>query len=164
MSQNPYQSPRSRSSVRSSTGSRNRKSAGRLVSQNTRFANYLLEQIFLYLTITLSFATLNTLALTVGVELDVQNLILGSSGSFLFFIISFTYYVFFEAIIQQTPAKLITRTKVVDESGGQPSIGQILGRSACRFIPFEAFSFLFGDRTKVRGWHDKFSKTLVVKV
>ena len=70
---------------------------------------------------------------------------------------------FFEAVFQRSPGKFLTGTKVVNESGGKPTFGQILGRSLCRFIPFEAFSFLFGDSSRVVGWHDKFSGTLVVK-
>jgi uncharacterized RDD family membrane protein YckC len=71
----------------------------------------------------------------------------------------FAYYVFFEGIWARTPGKWLFGTVVVRESGGRPSLGQVLGRTACRFIPFEAFSFFFGTA----GWHDRIPKTLVVR-
>lgn len=67
------------------------------------------------------------------------------------------YYVFFEGIWGRTPGKFVCGTMVVNETGFKPSIGQVLGRSLCRFIPFEPFSCL-GER----GWHDSIPKTWVV--
>ena len=84
-------------------------------------------------------------------------------GFFIGLVVVFVYFVIFEATLKKSPAKFLTGTKVVNENGGDASFGQILGRIACRFIPFEAFSFLFGDSARVVGWHDKFSGTLVVK-
>ena len=62
------------------------------------------------------------------------------------FLIPLTYYFGMEAVFGKTVGKLITGTKVVSETGGRPSIGQFLGRSFVRLVPFEAFSFL-GDST-----------------
>ena len=70
------------------------------------------------------------------------------------------YYFILEATTGRTLGKLITGTKVVSHDGRAPTIGQIAGRSFCRLIPFEAFSF-FGKPT--RGWHDSIPKTFVVK-
>lgn len=67
------------------------------------------------------------------------------------------YYIFFEGLWARTPGKFVFGTVVVNEQGGRPSIGQIIGRTFCRYIPFEAFS-CFGER----GWHDSIPKTLVV--
>ncbi|HKS56818.1 MAG TPA: RDD family protein [Steroidobacteraceae bacterium] len=67
------------------------------------------------------------------------------------------YYIFFEGIWGRTPGKFMFGTVVVNEQGGKASIGQVVGRSFCRFIPFEAFSCL-GER----GWHDSIPKTYVV--
>lgn len=67
------------------------------------------------------------------------------------------YYIFFEGLWTRTPGKFVFGTIVVNEQGGRPSIGQIVGRTFSRFIPFEAFSCL-GER----GWHDSIPKTLVV--
>ena len=70
------------------------------------------------------------------------------------------YYILCEATTSRTLGKLVTGTKVVNEQGGKPSFGQIVGRSFSRLIPFEAFSFL-GETS--RGWQDRFPHTYVVK-
>lgn len=70
------------------------------------------------------------------------------------------YYVTQESLFSRTLGKLITGTKVVNENGGKASFLQILWRTMCRFIPFEAFSF-FGS--ECRGWHDRIPRTFVVK-
>ncbi|MEO8671097.1 MAG: RDD family protein [Tahibacter sp.] len=72
-------------------------------------------------------------------------------------VITLTYYTFFEGIWGRTPGKFILGTKVVDKAGNKPPLGQIVKRTLCRLIPFEAFSFL-GDT----GWHDSISDTRVV--
>ncbi len=68
------------------------------------------------------------------------------------------YYTFFEGIWGRTPGKFVFGTVVVDEEGRKPPVGQVVVRTACRFIPFEAFSFL----GKNRGLHDRISKTQVI--
>lgn len=68
------------------------------------------------------------------------------------------YYMFFEGIWARTPGKLIFGTVVVDDFGKKPTIGQVLGRTLCRFLPFEMFSFLGS-----RGWHDGIPHTHVVR-
>lgn len=70
------------------------------------------------------------------------------------------FYCFFEGIWGRTPGKLVFGTAVVNLQGEKPSFPQIVGRTLCRFIPFEAFSFL-GDGI---GWHDSIPKTQVVRV
>ena len=69
-----------------------------------------------------------------------------------------TYYLVFEGFWGRTPGKFVFGTVVVDMKGGKPAFATLLGRTLCRFIPFEPFSF-FG----AAGWHDKFSKTRVVR-
>lgn len=71
-----------------------------------------------------------------------------------------TYYIGQEALWGKTLGKWITGTKVVNQDGGRPSWGQIVGRTLCRFIPFEAFSFLGKQPV---GWHDKLSNTRVIR-
>ncbi len=70
------------------------------------------------------------------------------------------YYVILEWNTGRTLGKLVMGTKVIDESGGNPSFKQIIGRSFARLIPFEAFTF-FGRQS--HGLHDKLSKTYVIK-
>jgi len=68
-----------------------------------------------------------------------------------------SYYNLFEIWLGKTPAKFITRTRVVTLRGEKPGGLDIMGRSLCRLIPFDTLSFLFGA-----DWHDRFSKTIVV--
>lgn len=68
------------------------------------------------------------------------------------------YYVGFEGTIGRTPGKLVAGTRVVTTEGGAPSILQVLGRTLCRFVPFEAFSAFGGGQM----WHDSWSSTRVV--
>ncbi|WP_346863883.1 RDD family protein [uncultured Draconibacterium sp.] len=70
------------------------------------------------------------------------------------------YYIVSETIFQKTLGKLLTRTKVVNTKGEKPNLGQIIGRTLSRSIPFEYLSYLF---TK-RGVHDLISSTSVIKV
>jgi uncharacterized RDD family membrane protein YckC len=70
------------------------------------------------------------------------------------------FYCFFEGLWGRTPGKLVFGTAVVNRQGEKPKFSQIIGRTLCRFIPFEAFSFL-GDG---EGWHDAIPKTQVVRV
>jgi uncharacterized RDD family membrane protein YckC len=74
-------------------------------------------------------------------------------------VVLLAYYLFFESLWQRTPGKFILGTMVVNRDGEKPSFKQILGRTLCRFIPFEAFSF-FGEE----GWHDSIPSTKVVMV
>ncbi|MCB1227839.1 MAG: RDD family protein [Verrucomicrobiales bacterium] len=71
------------------------------------------------------------------------------------------YYAILEYSFGASIGKLITGTRVITSNGEPLGIGQIVGRSFARLIPFELFSF-FG--TKPRGWHDSLSQTLVVDV
>ena len=83
-----------------------------------------------------------------------------AAGDVIGWVVMLGYYVGFESLLSATPGKLITRTRVVRLDGNPPSFLQILGRTACRFIPFEAVSFLLSGG--LRGWHDSLSRTRVV--
>lgn len=74
--------------------------------------------------------------------------------------VTLLYYVPFEYLTGRTPAKWITGSRVVNEEGGKPTFGQIIGRTFARFIPFEAFSFLGPTG---RGWHDTLPKVYVIR-
>lgn len=90
---------------------------------------------------------------------DLGHIIENVSENILGLIVITAYYLFFELMWQKTPAKWITKTKVVMLDGSKPPFGNILGRTLSRVIPFEAFSFL--SKYPV-GWHDKLSKTIVI--
>jgi uncharacterized RDD family membrane protein YckC len=72
----------------------------------------------------------------------------------------FAYNLFFEWTLGRTPAKFITRTRVVSDDGHRATFLQCFARSVFRYVPFEAFSF-FGDTPT--GWHDRWSQTRVIK-
>lgn len=70
----------------------------------------------------------------------------------------FFYYFGMEAAFGRTLGKFLTWTRVVDKLGRKPTLLAIAGRTLCRFIPLEAFSFL----QKNSGLHDTLSGTRVV--
>ncbi|MEW6467734.1 MAG: RDD family protein [Bacteroidota bacterium] len=123
----------------------------RMASKGKRFANHLIDSIMFYI---IAFALGAFLALSGNVHLvdDELTLNLIMVGAVL------AYYVLCESISGKTLGKAITRTRVVAEDGTKPGTGKIIGRTLCRAIPFDAFSFLFGER----GWHDSISGTYVV--
>ncbi len=133
-----------------------------IASQGTRFANYLLDRIFILI---ISFFI--TFLLTLVLALISPNSVgyfdqIGKLEEYIWaFIIGMFYYSFFEALTGRSIAKFITGTKVVDENGNKPTFDAILLRSLCRYIPFNAFSFLGSDAV---GWHDSLSKTRVIKI
>ncbi len=88
--------------------------------------------------------------------LDMNPLVLGT-------IIYLAYYSLQEAVCGRTVGKWIMGTKVVSVNGTAPSLGQVLCRSLCRFIPFEWLTF-FGQKGRPRGWHDRIANTAVISV
>jgi uncharacterized RDD family membrane protein YckC len=76
-------------------------------------------------------------------------------------VIILMYYLLMESITGRTIGKFITGTKVLKEDGSELTPQDVLIRTLCRFIPFEAFSFL---GTPPHGWHDSISKTVVVDI
>ena len=77
----------------------------------------------------------------------------------------FLYYYLFEYLFQKTPAKFITGTKVILFDGVRVNSKAIIIRTLSRFIPFEAFSMYTGkdEEQKNTWWHDRWSKTRVIK-
>jgi len=127
-----------------------------LADKGLRFANYMLDSIFVNILYYGIGFLIEALSLQVGImdESAVIPLML------LLILIGLCYWIIAEYYFGKTLAKFITRTKVVTTSGKLPSFWQIVGRTLARYIPFEPFSF-FGS--KPIGWHDSLSNTLVVK-
>ena len=131
-----------------------------VASQGQRFANYIVDFICMFIFIVVfSFVLGIILALIAPSSLY----ILEQGNRLLEYVIGFVagtiYYATLEGISGQSIGKVLTRTKVVTETGEKPEFSTILARTVCRYIPFEAFSFL--DSNPV-GWHDSISKTRVV--
>lgn len=80
-----------------------------------------------------------------------------------FYIVGFitlcAYYTLLEGAKGKTLGKLITKTKVVSETGGPISCGKAFMRTLIRLIPIEFLSRLSGSKM----WHDEWTKTMVVK-
>ena len=146
MDHNPYAAPRAEvQDVEASTL--------QLATKGQRFANLLLDTIFyqLFIFVFAFVSALTNPALVLALQ----------EYSFPFSIaVMLLYYIGFEAVIGRTPAKAITGTRVVDETGRPASVGQVLGRTFSRIVPFEPFSCL-GDPPV--GWHDSWSHTRVVR-
>ncbi len=72
----------------------------------------------------------------------------------------FFYYFLTETYFSRTFAKYFTKTIVVTKGGSRPNKRTISIRTLTRFIPLECLTFL---GTNVRGLHDLFSDTYVVR-
>ena len=127
-----------------------------LVGSGTRFINFLIDNIFCYL---LGMAFGITVML-IFKEKGMNHLQSGCVANIYSILISLLYYSILEYKFGFTIGKLITKTRVVTEFGGNISFLQALGRSFSRFVPFEPFS-CFGKES--RGWHDSWSNTFVIK-
>lgn len=117
----------------------------------SRFVNRVIDAVLVFLFMASIFAMLRETTL--------------EDAGFLHYLIIETpvlivYYLLFESIFHTTAGKCATNTIIVNERGEWPSFAQILGRTFCRLIPFEAFSFFNDD---ARGWHDSLTNTYVVK-
>jgi uncharacterized RDD family membrane protein YckC len=126
-----------------------------LASTGQRLGNFLLDQLFYQL-----------IAIVIGLVVGAAGLarLLEGAGAYLFsFTLLFAYYAVPEAMSGRTLGKLITGTKAVTQEGLPLSPGQAIGRTLCRFIPFEPFSFL-GGAGKPTGWHDRIPKTKVISL
>ncbi len=75
-------------------------------------------------------------------------------------VIVFFYYFIFEMLFSKTPAKFLTKTKVITKNGNSINYKVIFLRTLIRLIPFEGISFLFVQHPI--GLHDKLSGTLVI--
>lgn len=75
-------------------------------------------------------------------------------------ILGIFYYLISETVFNTTIGKTIMGNMVVNSIAEKPSIIQRIGRTFARIIPFDALSYLFGER----GWHDRIANTYVVKI
>lgn len=74
-------------------------------------------------------------------------------------LVVFLYYFVTEALFHRSPAKLLTGTRVVTQDNQDPTVGQIALRTLIRFVPFDPVSLRAGT-----WWHDRWSKTRVIRV
>jgi len=131
-------------------------------SKNQRFANYVIDYIMQLIILVGIVMVITMISLFLGNEQLVARI--EAMNRFeeyaLGALIVLIYYNIFEIFFSRTIGKFVTKTIVVNELGEKPTVNEILVRTVCRIIPFDAFSFL-GEPGK--GWHDSISKTYVVK-
>jgi len=124
-----------------------------------RFANFIVDSIIIRIV---------SLVVNVGLMLIGESVFsFGEENSpgytFFFLLIYLSTYVLCYTLLEsisngKTVGKLITKTRVVREDGLPLTWKDTLIRSLCRLVPFEPFSALSGYP-----WHDKWSKTVVIK-
>lgn len=123
------------------------------VKKGVRFANRLVDLTIIFL----------VLYINIIDNRQFRELFSGTGSGTLIIIevsLGFYYYLLLEGFFNTTIGKIITGTTIVDIEGKRPGFSRIIARTLCRFIPFEAFSFL---GIAGRGWHDSISETYVVK-
>jgi RDD family len=119
-----------------------------------RFANHIIDRVMIIFVVVKAFFSLrywvdkDTLPESAGIIYVIE------------IVFVLLYYAVFEVIFNTTAGKCATNTTIVNDRGERPNFGQVLGRTFCRLIPFEAFSF-FG--AGARGWHDSIPDTYVVE-
>jgi uncharacterized RDD family membrane protein YckC len=122
-----------------------------VAEKSTRFVNHLIDGALMFaLFISYVFASESMFGV-----IQKGDYLRPLGGLFLYLL----FYAGSEYFFSKTPGKFITKTRVVTAEGLKPSLIDLIGRTICRLIPFNEFSFL-GDS---RGWHDSWSGTYVIK-
>ncbi len=158
---NPYAAPEETESV--ATEGSNLIGGKEIASQNRRFVNFIVDNIAVQVLAGIGGGIVGAAsAVGGGGPVPPADMFrVQMMGAAVGLLISLGYFCFMESLFGVTVGKLLTGTRVVNGNGDTASFGQILGRSLARMIPFEPFSFLFGDKTT--GWHDSLSGTRVVR-
>ncbi len=132
-----------------------------LASNGKRFINYLIDLIPQYaISFGIGYASVYLAEYIGYYGLSDFLLDISFAEELLFnYVLLIFYYVLFESLTSKSLGKYATNTKVILQNGQEPTPKDILIRSFCRLIPFDALSFL---GTKGKGWHDSISKTYVV--
>jgi uncharacterized RDD family membrane protein YckC len=126
-----------------------------------RLANYFVDNIGTRLFAWGCGIVLGFVLVFLGIE-DLMDDVTGLKGVALGYLTTLIYYFVQETLFRRTIGKLFSKTIVVDENGGRPTLAQILGRSCVRLIPFESFSAL--SNLTPNPWHDRWTGTKVVQL
>ena len=136
-------------------------------SQNTSFkkaslilrlGNYLIDMVTFILVGSLFGACIRAGLSAIGSVDLINSPNFQKDFKFLGYGLFFLYYYGFEVLLEATPGKFITRTRVKTTEGFRATPSKIAVRALVRLIPFEPFTFLVGQ-----GLHDKLSGTIVVE-
>ncbi|MFB2923486.1 protein kinase domain-containing protein [Aerosakkonema funiforme] len=126
-----------------------------------RFLNLMIDFVFLWIFSLMFGLTLGIFLAIIGVDSGIFDSANEEVlGWIVFIIYNILNYLILESTCGKSMAKFITKTKVVMNDGRKPDFAVILVRTLCRFIPFDALSFLLSGNPI--GWHDRLSKTMVV--
>ncbi len=124
-----------------------------IASTSQRIANLVLDYFFCNV-----FASMFGI---IVVSVGLAEVIVEMNEFFLRLLVVILYYVPQEALSGRTLGKLITKTKAVNTDGSKLTFGRAIGRTLCRFIPIEIFSFVGGGGRPI-GWHDWIPGTIVI--
>lgn len=125
----------------------------------TRFLNYIIDFIAICILVIIGIILIGFFFSFIIDFNEIEESVLNIVSFVLFIFIYLMYFIILESISQKTIGKILTKSKVVNIYGGKPSLNEIILRSFSRLIPADNLSFLI----KNSGFHDKISKTLVVK-
>ena len=130
-----------------------------------RFINYIVDLMVMrfgisWVTSYVLFYLLNNIAPDLAYDLFTKGPLLLTA-----YLIAIVNHLFYYTICEKafrgyTLGKLLTRTRVIREDGGELTLTDALLRSLCRLVPFEALSIWFGNGP----WHDTWTKTKVIQV
>lgn len=100
-----------------------------------------------------------------GFTLSVLGFLSGNEGPNTFYLLAFVsiclYFYGCEKYLHgKTLGKFLTGTRAVMADGSELTTEAIVKRTLFRFVPFEIFSFTGNHPV---GWHDRWSKTRVIK-
>jgi len=121
-----------------------------IADKGTRVGNFIIDRSIIFILILIQAVILG------GMPDVITNDNLAFEGIY-FFLFYFFYYFLFEYFFGKTPGKYLTKTIVVNYHGEQPAFKAVLIRSIARLIPYDYFSFIFGQ-----GLHDCISNTVVI--
>ncbi len=118
--------------------------------EGTRIAHFFLDSLFIFIVSFIAYRWYNFNVFFYGYP-PIR------FGEF-FFLFYLAYIFLFEFLFQRTPAKWMTKTKVVNLEGRRPSLWQFIIRAMVR----TSMVSMFGMAWNGKPLHDTFSKTTLV--
>ena len=132
-----------------------------LATKGQRFKGHLLDFIFFCLFYLLWVVIVDFILRVSSIETSFKDLG-GLEGRLYNLALFILYYFPQELLLGKTFGKRVMGTRAVREDGTEMTVLQTLGRTLCRLIPFDAWSFFLSEKDRPRGWHDNISKTMVI--
>ena len=120
------------------------------IGEGTRILHFFLDTLFIFILSFILYRSYNFYVYNWGFR--------GIRFGYFFFATTWVYTFLFELIFLQTPAKMITHTKVISYNGKRPNIGQFFMRATVRTTLLSMFGLAWNDKPL----HDTFSKTELI--